>query len=193
MAERSDLGGKLSQAFGINDQGQVVGQTGVLALPFIWDPITGTMQILTNPFGDPPARAAAIAINASGLVVGYGQENIPPYYPVHAFIYDSSTGQFTRIGPEGTVSAGYGINTQGQVVGALGDIGLTHDYGFLYSDGQLYRIEGDLLPPDSGWTNLVANGINDAGQIVGQGVHNGRSHAFLLTPNNSSPLRRPAP
>jgi hypothetical protein len=35
-----------------------------------------------------------------------------------------------------------------------------------------------LLPVGSGWTLAVANGINDSGQIVG----NGNNGAFLLTP-----------
>jgi probable HAF family extracellular repeat protein len=182
--ELVDLGGYDATAYGINDQGQVVGETGIPYRPFIWDPTTKTMQVLDNPFGDPPANAAAYSINENGLIVGYGQENVSPNYPAHAFIYDSNTGEFTRIGPEGTVSVAYGINNNGQVVGALGDIGLTHDYGFLYSGGEMRYLEGDLVPSDSGWRNLVATGINDAGQIAGSGEHNGRARAFLLTPNN---------
>jgi len=34
----------------------------------------------------------------------------------------------------------------------------------------------------SGWSNLNATGINDAGQIVGQGLINGQEQAFLMTP-----------
>jgi hypothetical protein len=36
-----------------------------------------------------------------------------------------------------------------------------------------------LLPAGSGWTLEAASGINDRGQIVG----NGSNGAFLLTPN----------
>jgi len=39
-----------------------------------------------------------------------------------------------------------------------------------------------LLPANSGWTNLNATGINDAGQIVGEGLINGQEQAFLMTP-----------
>ena len=38
------------------------------------------------------------------------------------------------------------------------------------------------IDPQSGWTLEVAKGINDAGEIVGNGSHNGDYHAFLLTP-----------
>jgi probable HAF family extracellular repeat protein len=40
-----------------------------------------------------------------------------------------------------------------------------------------------LIPPNSGWELDVANGINDAGEIVGYGTRNGTNlRAFLLTP-----------
>jgi len=40
----------------------------------------------------------------------------------------------------------------------------------------------DLLSPNSGWVLHVALGINDFGQIVGWGEHNGQTLGFLLTP-----------
>jgi probable HAF family extracellular repeat protein len=40
----------------------------------------------------------------------------------------------------------------------------------------------DLIPRDSDWTLESARGINDRGQIVGQGQHHGQERAFLLTP-----------
>jgi probable HAF family extracellular repeat protein len=39
-----------------------------------------------------------------------------------------------------------------------------------------------LIPPGTGWTLDQANGINDAGEIVGYGAKKGQQHAFLLTP-----------
>ena len=41
----------------------------------------------------------------------------------------------------------------------------------------------DLLPDDSGWTPTIALGIDERGAIVGQGVHDGQRHAFLLQPS----------
>jgi len=37
----------------------------------------------------------------------------------------------------------------------------------------------EFLPPDSGWKLTAAYGINDAGHVVGKGVHSGETHAFL--------------
>jgi probable HAF family extracellular repeat protein len=45
----------------------------------------------------------------------------------------------------------------------------------------------DFLPPDSGWTLIGASAINDQGQIVGYGQHNGQTRAFLLTPGQVVP------
>jgi hypothetical protein len=42
---------------------------------------------------------------------------------------------------------------------------------------------GTKIPANSGWTLLVAGGINNGGQINGWGIHNGNYRAFLLTPN----------
>jgi hypothetical protein len=39
-----------------------------------------------------------------------------------------------------------------------------------------------LIPRNSGWELTSAKSINDAGQIVGNGVINGQNHAFLATP-----------
>jgi len=40
----------------------------------------------------------------------------------------------------------------------------------------------DVVAPDSGWRLACAYGINNRGQIVGQGVVDGRKCGFLLTP-----------
>jgi hypothetical protein len=39
-----------------------------------------------------------------------------------------------------------------------------------------------LLPAGSGWLLNTATDINDRGQIVGAGMHNGHHRAYLLTP-----------
>jgi hypothetical protein len=38
----------------------------------------------------------------------------------------------------------------------------------------------ELIPVDSGWELVNANGINNAGQIVGWGRVGGTTHGFLL-------------
>jgi probable HAF family extracellular repeat protein len=72
-----------------------------------------------------------------------------------------------------------GINTAGQVVGSSYAAPYT-TRAFLYSGGVMTDLN-TLLPAGSGWVLQSANAINDHGQIVGQGTHNGQTHAFLLT------------
>lgn len=50
-----------------------------------------------------------------------------------------------------------------------------------------------LIPANSGWQLTVARAINDAGQIVGDGILNGQQRAFLLTPVTSAAITKPLP
>ena len=45
----------------------------------------------------------------------------------------------------------------------------------------------NLIPSDSGWLLIDAMTINDAGQIVGIGRHDGGGNLFLLTPTSVVP------
>jgi probable HAF family extracellular repeat protein len=52
---------------------------------------------------------------------------------------------------------------------------------FLWKDGVMVDLN-DLIPKDSPWMLQSAAGINDSGQIAGQGLIHGEVHAFLATP-----------
>jgi probable HAF family extracellular repeat protein len=76
---------------------------------------------------------------------------------------------------------GLAINNSGIVVGQ--GTALTGDYHAFVYNGQKMLDLNNLIPPNTGWSLYVANGINDAGEIVGYGTRNGTNlHAFLLTP-----------
>lgn len=61
------------------------------------------------------------------------------------------------------------------------------DRAFLF-DSTGMRDLNSLIPDTAGWTLVEARGINDAGQIVGYGRHNGQPRAFLLTPSPQADL-----
>jgi hypothetical protein len=61
----------------------------------------------------------------------------------------------------------------------------------LYSNHELYNLNC-LIPPNSGWFLEEPNDINDVSQIVGHGIHDGLSHALLLSPG-TSPTPTPGP
>ena len=57
----------------------------------------------------------------------------------------------------------------------------TSAHAFLYRNGALTDL--NTLLPDHKWELQYANAINNKGQIVGTGWHNGRQRAFLLSLN----------
>jgi probable HAF family extracellular repeat protein len=166
----------------LNDRGQVVGSGG---------PITFSSSPSYHPYlysdgrlvdlGLLPGmlRGGANAINNAGQVVGYMEGDRLGGGNTHfstAFLY--SDGILHDLGGlHGSDSQALDINASGQIVGISGL------RGFLYRDGAMYDLN-DLIPPDSGWTLDAAFGINDSGQIVGYGLHEGVGirRAFLLTP-----------
>jgi len=76
-----------------------------------------------------------------------------------------------------------GINNRGVIVGwsTPPHKAVRFPRAFIFSNGKM-RDLNELLPPNSGWELLEANGINDAGQIVGEGRFKGQQRAFLMSP-----------
>ena len=174
-----------SGASDINDTGQIVGYSGNSTFPrnnhaFLYS--GGQMQDLGTLPGH--TDSGALAINNTGQIVG-GSGNSGLLTDNHAFLY--SGGQMQDLGtlPGGIGSVAYSVNDSGQVVG----VSLTSNEtkrAFLYSDAQMYDLN-NLIPANSGWTLLEAQGINTSGQIVGTGVINGQTRAFLATPTTTPP------
>ena len=129
MQDLGTFGGGSSQAFGINDRGQIVGEF---------------------------------------LTADDNQD---------AFLY--SRGLVQDLGSLlGGSTFALGINNRGEVVGHSTDPFNISTRAFLYSDGQMHNLNS-LIPPDSGWTLVVATGIDDAGQIVRLWHHRRRDTLFL--------------
>lgn len=98
---------------------------------------------------------------------------------VHGFV--TTSGGIQDIGTfGGDNSFALGVNNSGVAVGmAQTKRGSLH--AALWQSGKLTDLN-TLLPSGSGWEVLVANGINERGQITGTGVVGNTIHAFLLTP-----------
>lgn len=80
------------------------------------------------------------------------------------------------------------VNNLGQAIGssAYGVPG-TWNIGparlVVWRDGGVFDLQASLDPTTgAGWSLLTATAINNSGQIVGLGVHNGLNRAYLLTP-----------
>jgi probable HAF family extracellular repeat protein len=171
MRDLGTLGGSASNAYGINDAGHIVGWSyiqGDTALhAFLYS--NGGMQDLGTLLGT--TNSIAYAINNLDQLVGYSEHG--------AFLY--SGGVRYDLGTlGGTASQALALNDLGEVVG-FADTAAGARHAFLYSNGVLVDLNS-LLPPGSGWVLGQATGINDSGQIVGEGIINGQTHGFLLSP-----------
>jgi probable HAF family extracellular repeat protein len=77
----------------------------------------------------------------------------------------------------GTSSRAKSINSLGQVVGGSRTVSGSN-HAFLWENGVMYDLNSSL-PAGSDWCLYGAEGINDAGQIVGNGSRDGQGSAFL--------------
>src|SRR2546425_413078 len=179
-----------SEAFGINETGQVVGSVNSDGRrAFLWDPSTETMILISDPL---TPGAEATAINGRGQVVGFGR--IRGGLVDHAFLWNpdvpnGTTGTMTDLGTlaGGSGSAAFGVNDRGQVVGCTYTSFCDPANGTAFpwtpdvpngTTGSM--IELGTLPGGSG---SEASGINNGGQVVGASADaDGTAHAFLWTP-----------
>jgi uncharacterized membrane protein len=132
-----------SLAWGMNDLGQVVGEShppfGNRAIVWNNDSAHTPTELPLLP-GD--NMGSASRINNLGHALGWS-----------AF---SPDGSFNNMGQEKLV---------------------------LWSDGGVFDLQSVLDPvTGAGWEISTASAINNLGQIVGLGVHNGQNRAYLLTP-----------
>jgi probable HAF family extracellular repeat protein len=158
-----------TQAYGINNKGQVVGGYG-----YANGEVHGFLYAdgVFTPFDVPRANNTVLyAINDQGLLVG--EYDVDSSSRWHGFLY--ADGQFTTLAVpfEGaTATHPYGVNNQGQVVGNYWTTAERY-HGFLYEDGIYTPID----VPQAVWT--LAYEINQPGQIVGQSVDQSGGHGFL--------------
>jgi probable HAF family extracellular repeat protein len=201
------LGGTYSVAYGINNNGRIVGMSttaepapGVPAVFHAAYSDGGAFQDLNSLIGPSDwTLASATDINDAGQVTGWGTVN----GQTQAYLYDAGGVQGLGILPGYDFSVGRGVNAAGDIVGfsATGEIADTYtaadeafywaltstgqDRAFLFRNGTMHDLNS-LIDPASGWTILGATDINDSGQIVGWGTLAGeepvRVHALLLTP-----------
>lgn len=116
-------------------------------------------------------------INEPGQVVGQGQN---PTGHARAFLWEGGVMRDLGVPGGGNLSRARSINESGDVVGEWRILvgGQQRFRAFLYEDGRMRDMNG-LIPTGSGWDLTGAQAINESGQIVGAGITNNQTHAFL--------------
>jgi probable HAF family extracellular repeat protein len=170
------------RAVAVNERDEAVGWTllGVEEKSsWLWH--DGFFAEITRDFWDVDTRA--VALNILGQVALNRRSDSRP--ETSAFRYTDRV--YLSLGDlGGYVSEATAINDNGDVVGtSLTPEGYWH--AFLFQDGVGLVDLNTQLPPESGWEVASANGINNRGQIVGTGSHNGEARAFRLTPLRTRP------
>ena len=173
------LGGPSSAAFGVNDNGAVVGAAD---LPdgtfhaFIWE--NGVMTDLGTLGGE---VSTAFSVNNAGVVVGRAKNAAGIDRAVRWFKAAQGVWQIEDLGTLNGDGSGFGwatrINNAGQIVGYATSVQPYH--GFIWENGVMTDV-GTL-----GYTGNLAYsqalGISDSGQVVGFAyrVLGGPEHGFV--------------
>jgi probable HAF family extracellular repeat protein len=172
-----------SVGLAVNTSGQVVGYSGVAGYSFL----------PTHAFLATPGEAiqdlgtlgglytVANAVNDAGQVVGNSDFDPTMLFHPHAFLATATTAMQNLGTLGGTWVYANSINNAGQIVGTSTLSGDTQTDAYIYQNGTMTDLN-TLIPAGSGWVLQNVVGINDAGQIVGNGTYNGAQAAFRLDP-----------
>lgn len=185
MLDLGTLGGASSSALALNESGQVTGQSDTPVAgeihAFLYD---GTALIDLGALGGTSSRG--IDINNAGHVIG--NSTLVGDQDSHGFIY--SNGALQDLGTlGGTDSAARDINNHGQVVGTSTDNN-GNLRAFLWENGTMTDLN-TLLPANSDWLLTDARFINDARQIVVEGLYQGQLAWCLLSLGGGDENRPP--
>jgi probable HAF family extracellular repeat protein len=173
MRGLGSLGGIVGLGAAINNAGQVAGTSWLKDFserPFFWDEVSG-MRDLGSATG---ATTRAFAMNDASEIVGidWGLSAMA--------VWDNGVLSFVHH-PTGATPFATDINNKGQIVGGVSlpnDVAIS---AFVWSPSTGFLQLESLLPNDTNWDLEMATAINDRGQIVGYGRHNGEVRGFLMT------------
>jgi probable HAF family extracellular repeat protein len=184
-----------STALAINDTGQIAGyvfDASSTSHAFLFSKGTAIdigFLPLCQSSPTPGYYAQANGINANGAVTGYSAGGC---HGPEAFVY--ANGMMEDIGSLGGAAGTWGtaINSSGQVTGQGYTAGDVAQHAFVYNNGSLLDLNGQISSGDATTYTLVDGlAINDVGQIVAQGYVNAdpsTTVTFLLTPISPAKL-----
>jgi probable HAF family extracellular repeat protein len=179
-----------SAATAINDSGEVVGISGLCSVAvggasakhaLLWR--NGRPVDLGNIGGH--AWNTPTSLNNRGEIVGFANtsgDESAALSPV-AFVWTKESGKMEKLPrlEDDETSAAYDINEEGQIVG-VSNGGPVGSRAFLYQNGAIHDLNAFVVG-DSPLYLLIAQGINNRGEIVGTAVDpSGEQVGFLAVP-----------
>jgi probable HAF family extracellular repeat protein len=179
---------ELTEALGLNDNGQVVGDYRDAAGKyhgFIWE--DGAFHSFDVPVED-AAGTALNQINNSGQILGIYWDNSGNQ---GEFVSDNGSFSILPGFPGALFTEATDINDRGQIVGKYADgDGVFH--GFIFENGSFSTI--DVPFPEA--VHTVLSGINNRGQVVGSYLASNPddqlnpypSYGFIAAPNGEATL-----
>ena len=176
MIDLGSISGTNNGATSINNLGQVVGWCNYLA--FFWEDTNQNGQ--SDP-GEMIEVGPGYASDINDQQIICGQSD---HYTAVIWENIGRNWEMTELEtfPENIYHTARAINNRNQIVGysrtAYPDLS---ELAVIWKNGLIQDLN-DLIPTNSGWILREAYDINDVGQIVGYGEHNGETRAFLLTP-----------
>ena len=178
----NDPGGN---ALWINDKGQIVGFTGPCGATnhaVVWD------NDNVNTLPDNGTGAEAFGNNNPGQIVGF--VGSPDGGIPNGALWQNDTLTNLGILPGDFGGIASGINDKGQVVGSNFDSHFNWAHAFIWQNNVMTDLNA-LFPANSNLFAVMANKINERGQISGMaivrsGPDEGNIHAFIATPVRQS-------
>jgi probable HAF family extracellular repeat protein len=184
MIDLGTLGGTFGFPVGLNNRGQVIGQSNLAGDqsfdPFLWD---GEKLIDMFAAGNGGNFLFANAINDTGEVVGAAA------FSNHTF--DAAiwrNGVVTDLGalPGDCFSQAFVMNSRRQIAGNSATCDGKLIRAVLWEDGQIFDLN-TLVPSGSNFLLVESNVINDRGEIAGNGfpprcTDFSCTHAYVLIP-----------
>ncbi|HLX83523.1 MAG TPA: hypothetical protein VKR59_06485 [Terriglobales bacterium] len=172
-------------ALWINDKGQIVGFTGAChatSHAVVWD------HENISTLADNKTGAEAFGNNNRGQIVGF--VGAPDSGIPNAALWQNDTliNLGLLSGDLGGIASG--INNKGQVVGSNFDSNANWNHAFIWQNNVMTDLN-TLLPKNSNLFAVMANKINEHGQISGMaivlsGPEKNKIHAFIATPVRQS-------
>jgi probable HAF family extracellular repeat protein len=166
-----------SSAFAINSNGVVVGTVDNGEYSFTTQAVVWNNNVLS--YLNSSGQSQAFDINDSNQIVGWS--NNLPGGRQYATLWDNGVATDLSI-VDSFASFANAINNQGTIVGSYITNGFIEEFAVLWENGQATKL-ANLLTNGDGISLYSADGINDQGWIVANGINsNGERRSFLLTP-----------